>query len=219
LRIHKEGKGILLWSLLGLLLFHFFLIKHTNVSSFGYVFFSISSSLIYLWIVWFFRDPCVSPIIYEQGVISPADGKVIFVHEVYEDEFFKDKRIKISIFMSPFNVHINRSPVSGVIEYFKYYPGKHLVAWHPKSSKDNERTTVVVFGDNSKERILFRQIAGFMARRIKFYHKKGDRLNQGEECGFIKFGSRADVFLPINARVLVKPGDKVQGGTSVLADL
>ena len=99
MRIHKEGKGILLWSLLGLLLFHFFLIKHTNVSSFGYVFFSISSSLIYLWIVWFFRDPCVSPIIYEQGVISPADGKVIFVHEVYEDEFFKDKRIKISIFL------------------------------------------------------------------------------------------------------------------------
>src|SRR5690606_23208551 len=148
----------------------------------------------------------------------PADGKVVVIEEAEETEYFKDKRIQVSIFMSPINVHINRNPLSGVVSFFKYHPGKFLVAWHPKSSTDNERTTVVVRNRNNVE-VLFRQIAGALARRIVWYVKENDAVEQGEEFGFIKFGSRVDLFLPLGTKVNVNIGDKVVGGKTVIAEL
>jgi len=139
------------------------------------------------------------------------------VEETFENEYFQDRRIQISIFMSPFNVHINRNPIAGVIQYFKYHPGKFLVAWHPKSSTENERTTIVTKTINNKE-ILFRQIAGALAKRIKWYVKPGQSVKQGTEFGFIKFGSRVDVFLPLDAKINVKIGEKSVGGKTVLAE-
>ena len=151
-------------------------------------------------------------------MLAPADGKVVVIEEAEEKEYFHERRLQISIFMSPINVHVNRSPVAGVVKYFKYHAGKYLVAWHPKSSSDNERTTVVVEIPDGPE-VLFRQIAGAMARRIKWYINEGDRVQQGAEFGFIKFGSRVDVFLPLGAEVKVSVGDKTKGGRTVLAEL
>jgi phosphatidylserine decarboxylase len=140
---------------------------------------------------------------------------VVVIEETYEPEYFQDKRLQVSIFMSPINVHVNRNPVSGEIKYMKYHPGKYLVAWHPKSSTENERTTVVIGNDNGD--ILLRQIAGAMARRIRYYIKEGDVVKQNDEFGFIRFGSRVDVFLPVGTKVDVKIGDNVKGGVTVLA--
>ena len=138
------------------------------------------------------------------------------IEETEETEYFNDRRLQVSIFMSPVNVHVNRNPISGIVSYFKYHPGKFLVAWHPKSSTENERTTVVVKKDNGVE-VLFRQIAGALARRIVWYVKEEDNVQQGEEFGFIKFGSRVDVFLPIGTKVTVNIGEKVIGGKTVIA--
>ena len=153
----------------------------------------------------------------EQRIIAPADGKVVVIEETFEPEYFKDKRLQVSIFMSPLNVHVNRNPISGVVKYMKYHPGKYLVAWHPKSSTENERTTLVIA--NEKTELLMRQIAGALARRICFYVKEGDPVKQNEEFGFIRFGSRVDVFFPLGTKVDVKIGDIVQGGMTVLAHL
>jgi len=154
----------------------------------------------------------------ENLVICPADGKVVVIEETTETEYLKDKRIQVSIFMSPLNVHINWYPISGVVKYFKYHKGKYLVAWHPKSSTDNERTTVVV--ENSKGvSVLFRQIAGAVARRIICYSKPGTEVSQSTEFGFIKFGSRVDVFLPLGSEIKVNINDKVVGSKTVLAVL
>ena len=150
--------------------------------------------------------------------MAPADGKVVVIEEVEETEYFKDKRIQVSIFMSPFNVHINRNPISGIVKYAKYHAGLYLVAWHPKSSTENERTTVVYEKANGMQ-ILMRQIAGALARRIVYYVKEGDSVVQGNEMGFIKFGSRVDLFLPIGTKIDVKLNDVVKGGKSTIATL
>lgn len=164
----------------------------------------------------FFRNPKRHTTVHPNHVIAPADGKVVVIERTLESEFFNDERIQVSIFMSPINVHVNRFPVSGIVKYFKYHPGKYLVAWHPKSSTENERTTTVVETEAGTP-VLFRQIAGALAKRIKWYVKEGMPATQGSEFGFIKFGSRVDIFLPVNAKVTVKIGEKTRGGETVIA--
>ena len=166
----------------------------------------------------FFRNPKRNLKISEDHVVSPVDGKVVVIEEVFEKEFFNEKRLQVSVFMSPINVHVTRYPVAGEVVFSKYHPGKFLVAWHPKSSEENERTTVVV---SSKKfgNVLHRQIAGALARRIVNYAKKGQQVTQGSDSGFIKFGSRVDVFLPVGTKLDVKLNDVVKGGTSILASI
>jgi len=178
----------------------------------------ILSFFLFLTILQFFRSPSITINEDETQVLCPADGKVVVIEETEEAEYLKDKRIQISVFMSPVNVHVNRNPIAGVVKYFKYHKGKYLVAWHPKSSTENERTTIVI--ENSKgAAVLFRQIAGAMARRIVWYVKEGDVVAQGQQFGFIKFGSRVDVFLPLGSNLKVDIGDMVKGGQTVLAEL
>ena len=164
----------------------------------------------------FFRNPKITVNKNENHILSAVDGKVVMIKEVFEPEFFKEKKLQVSIFMSPLNVHVTRYPISGDIIFSKYHPGAYLVAWHPKSSTKNERTTIVlknkVFG-----KILYRQIAGALARRIVNYAKVGDLAEQGKDAGFIKFGSRVDLFLPIGTKVNVKLNQKVKGGITVIA--
>ncbi len=174
--------------------------------------------VLYILIVRFFRNPTRLSDKTENGVVSPCDGKVVVIEEVEETEYFKDKRIQISIFMSPLNVHVNRNPVSGIFSYFKYHPGKYLVAWHPKSSTENERTTSVIKTESGVE-VLFRQIAGAVARRIRWYMKPGEKAGQGEEMGFIKFGSRVDVYVPIGTEIKVELDQKVSAAETLLAVL
>ena len=168
-------------------------------------------------ILQFFRNPSRPPLALSDAVIAPVDGKVVIIEEVEEPEYFKGKRLQVSIFMSPLNVHVTRYPVSGKVVFSKYHPGKYLVAWHPKSSTLNERTTIVVnnpvFGD-----VLYRQIAGAVARRIVNYAKVDDEAVQGADAGFIKFGSRVDIFLPLNTVVQVQIGQKVKGGVTLISD-
>ncbi len=171
--------------------------------------------LLWFWVIWFFRLPARNHIHGEDKIMAPADGKVVVIEETFEPEYFKDKRLQVSIFMSPLNVHVNRNPISGIVKYMKYHPGKYLVAWHPKSSTENERTTVVI--GNDKGEILMRQIAGALARRICYYVKEGDVVKQNDEFGFIRFGSRVDVFLPVGTKVNVKIGDVVQSGMTIIA--
>lgn len=178
----------------------------------------LTSVIFYLIILQFFRNPSVTIEKNEKNILAPADGKVVVIEETTEEEYLKDRRIQISIFMSPFNVHVNRMPAGGIISFFKYHPGKYLVAWHPKSSSENERTSVAVKMTSGAE-ILFRQIAGALARRICWYIREGSRLEQGQEFGFIKFGSRVDIFLPLNAAVQVKNGQKTTGGKTVIATI
>jgi phosphatidylserine decarboxylase len=151
-------------------------------------------------------------------VICPADGKVVVIEEADETEYLKDRRIQLSVFMSPVNVHINRNPIAGVVKYFKYHPGKYLVAWHPKSSTENERTTIVT-ENSAGVPVLFRQIAGALARRIVWYVKEGDVVEQGQQFGFIKFGSRVDLFLPLGSTIKVGLNEVVKGGRTILAEL
>ena len=178
------------------------------------------SVILYMLLLNFFRSPKIEITLNPNHVLAPADGKVVAIEDVNETEYFNPEysgRRQISIFMSPLNVHINRNPVSGTIKYFKYHPGKYLVAWHPKSSTKNERTTVVYETEN-KQQILVRQIAGAVARRISCYVKEGDSVKQGDELGFIKFGSRVDVLLPLDAKLNIKIGDKTVGGETVIAE-
>lgn len=179
----------------------------------------IAISILFLIIILqFFRNPSITPTLGENLVVSPADGKVVVIEEVEADEFFTGKRLQVSVFMSPFNVHVNRNPISGIVRYFKYHPGKYLVAWHPKSSTENERTCVVI-ETTSKKQVLFKQIAGALAKRIVWYVKEGQAVNQTAEMGFIKFGSRVDLLLPLDAKVKVSLNQKVKGGETVLAEL
>jgi len=166
-------------------------------------------------IIQFFRIPARTCVFTDNDIICPADGKVVVIEEVLETEYFNDKRIQISIFMSPMNVHANYNPISGIVKYVKYHAGLFLVAWHPKSSTDNERTTMVIEHSSGKE-VLFRQVAGAVARRICYYIQPEQKAITGEEFGFIKFGSRIDVFLPLDCQINVKIGDKVQGKLSKL---
>jgi phosphatidylserine decarboxylase len=178
----------------------------------------VLSFLLFVIILQFFRSPRFPVTTHNQHVICPADGKVVVIEEVEETEFLKDKRIQVSVFMSPINVHVNRNPIAGVVKYFKYHPGKYLVAWHPKSSTENERTTIAIENPEGVT-VLFRQIAGALARRIVWYVKEGQAVEQGEQFGFIKFGSRVDIFLPIGTQINVNLGDKVKGGRTILAEL
>lgn len=178
----------------------------------------ILSFVLFVIIVQFFRNPHFDISQDDKVVLCPADGKVVVIEETTETEFLKDKRIQVSVFMSPVNVHVNRHPISGVIKYFKYHPGKYLVAWHPKSSTENERTTVVT-ENKAGTQVLFRQIAGALARRIVWYVKEGDKVEQGDQFGFIKFGSRVDLFLPLGSKINVEIGEVVKGGQTVLAEL
>ena len=174
--------------------------------------------IFYLLILQFFRNPRRNTVLNDTTIIAPVDGKVVVIEEVFEKEYFKDKRIQISIFMSPLNVHVTRYPISGNIIFSKYHPGKYLVAWHPKASEENERTTIVI-DNNVIGKILYRQIAGAVARRIVNYAKTNNQVIQGEDAGFIKFGSRVDLFLPLNTKINVKLNDKVKGGEQVIATL
>ena len=176
------------------------------------------SVLLFLVVLQFFRNPVITTAAEAHQVIAPADGKVVVIEEAVDHEVLGGPALQVSIFMSPFNVHVNRSPVQGQVEYFKYHPGKYLVAWHPKSSTENERTTLAI-RTPAGARVMLRQIAGALARRIVCYARPGDALAQGQEFGFIKFGSRVDVFLPLNAKVLVQLGQTTQGGQTVLAEL
>ncbi|POY37189.1 phosphatidylserine decarboxylase family protein [Solitalea longa] len=181
-----------------------------------YIAYALSAVLL-ITILQFFREPSITINKNENFVLSPADGKVVVIEEVEENEYFNDRRIQVSVFMSPVNVHVNRNPVGGLVKYAKYHPGLYLVAWHPKSSTENERTTIVI-EQKPKVEVLFRQIAGALARRIVFYVKAGDKVGQGEEMGFIKFGSRVDVFLPIGTKINVELNQVVKGGRTVLAE-
>lgn len=215
--IHREGRT-LLFVLLIILFGLNWAIAHFFPEAIALQNISIGISIgFYLLILQFFRIPVFEVKKNTNQVLAPADGKVVVIEETDEPEYLKSRRKQISIFMSPVNVHVNRMPVSGVISYFKYHPGKYLVAWHPKSSTENERTTIATKMDNGSE-ILFRQIAGALARRIKWYVKEGQKLEQGNEFGFIKFGSRVDIFLPLNARVKVNIGEVTRGGKTVIAE-
>ena len=178
----------------------------------------ILSFALFLIILQFFRSPAIKVTQNDDHVICPADGKVVVIEETEETEFLKEKRIQVSVFMSPINVHINRNPISGIVKYYEYHPGKFLFAWNPKSSTENERTTIVI-ENKSGVSVLFRQIAGALARRIVCYSKEGQESIQGEEFGFIKFGSRVDLFLPLGTDIKVGLGDTVKGGITVLAHL
>lgn len=169
-------------------------------------------------ILQFFRNPKRLTVLDDNRVLSPVDGKVVVIEEVFESEFFKDKRLQVSVFMSPINVHVTRHPIGGTVVFSKYHPGKYLVAWHPKASEENERTTVVV-ENNTYGQILYRQIAGALAKRIVNYCKINDVVTQGADSGFIKFGSRVDLFLPINTTLKVTLNQKVRGGESIIAEL
>lgn len=178
----------------------------------------VISILLFFLVVQFFRNPKRNTIANDVHVLAPVDGKVVVIEEVFESEYFKDERLMISVFMSPINVHVTRYPVSGKVKYSKYHPGKYLVAWHPKASEENERTTVVVENKKAGE-VLYRQIAGALAKRIVNYAKVGDDVIQGTDSGFIKFGSRVDVFLPLGTDINVKLNQKVKGGLTVLAEI
>jgi phosphatidylserine decarboxylase len=173
---------------------------------------------LFILVLQFFRNP-VRKIeeFNDKLVYAPADGKVVVIEETTESEYFHDRRVQISIFMSPINVHVNRNPISGVIKYFRYHEGKYLVAWHPKASTENERTTTVI--DSGRHQILFRQVAGALAKRIIAYVKEGDMVKQGNDMGFIKFGSRVDVYLPLDAEILVNIDQKAFGNQTVIAKL
>ena len=216
MKFHKEGIPSLILTLgvialLNGLSFYFFP-DYPLVKWFVY----LLSAFLLITILQFFRNPNRNLVIDDNKIIAPADGKVVVIEEVVETEYFNDKRRQISIFMSPINVHINRYPISGRVKFYKYHPGLFLVAWHPKSSTDNERTTVVVEHSNKQE-LLFRQIAGALARRIVCYSKENDAAKQGSEFGFIKFGSRVDLFLPLSCKVHVQLNEVTVGGETVLA--
>ena len=217
MKIHKEGRTILFILSISLFALNwalYFVAPSRPIQSIA-----VGASVIfYILILQFFREPVFDVVKNEKQVIAPADGKVVVIEETDETEYLKSRRIQISIFMSPVNVHVNRMPVGGSIRYYQYHPGKYLVAWHPKSSTENERTTVVAKMKNGTE-VLFRQIAGALARRIKCYVKEGQTLEQGQEFGFIKFGSRVDVFLPLDATIRIKIGQATTGGKTVLAEL
>jgi phosphatidylserine decarboxylase len=216
MRIHKEGIIIILVFFLVISSFNlliYWAVRNTWLQSL-----LIIASIGFLFmVVWFFRNPDRSVIPDNSRVLSAADGKVVVIEEVMENEYLKDKRIQVSIFMSPLNVHANRYPISGLVTYYRYHPGKYLVAWHPKSSELNERSTIVI-KDNNGKMILVRQIAGAVARRIVSYTCEGQQVIQGDELGFIKFGSRVDMFFPLGTKINVKIGDVVTGNRTVIAE-
>ncbi|MBK8557280.1 MAG: phosphatidylserine decarboxylase family protein [Lewinellaceae bacterium] len=214
--IHKEGRGMLLT--LGLTLILLNAAAWYRLPAIAFWLIVLASVVVYALVLQFFRNPVRKlPAADNNLVYAPADGKICVIEQVMENEFFHEKRLQVSIFMSPLNVHVNRNPLSGKIAFFRYHPGKFLVAWHPKSSEENERTTVVY--DTGTVKILMRQIAGAVARRIRWYVHEGQDVVQGDDMGFIKFGSRVDLFLPLDAKVEVKMDEMVKGNKTVIARL
>lgn len=217
LRIHKEGTATLLLMAVILIIINGMLMMLLPIPVWMLVALIILTISFYLFLISFFRNPKRNTIINANEIIAPADGKVVVIEETMEMEFFNAPRRQLSIFMSPANVHVNRNPISGEVKYVKHHHGKFLVAWHPKSSTDNERTTVVIAND--KIELLMRQIAGILARRIVNYLNVQDTVHQGEEFGFIKFGSRVDLFLPLDAKIKVQLNQDVRGGETVIASI
>lgn len=213
--LHKEGKKIIGFSFL------FFVVS--NLLAFIFIapifpYLLILTTVLLALVLQFFRNPTRKIAVMDNNIVySPADGKVVVIERTKESEYFGDDRIQVSVFMSPLNVHVNRNPVGGIVKFFRYHAGLYLVAWHPKASTDNERTTTVI--DTGKAEILFRQIAGAVARRIVAYVKEGQQVTQGEDMGFIKFGSRVDIFLPLDAKIEVHIDQVVKGNQTVLARL
>jgi len=214
---HKEGHKIILFT--GIFLIAVNTMTYLFINTYWVKFSILAISIvIFLLILQFFRNPKRLIQMNNVEVLAPVDGKVVVIEEVFEKEYFKDKRLQLSIFMSPINVHVTRYPIGGTVKYSKYHPGKFLVAWHPKSSEENERTTVVVENPAIGE-VLYRQVAGALAKRIVNYAQEGQEVLQGSDSGFIKFGSRVDVFLPLNTNITVKLNDTVIGGKSVIANI
>lgn len=216
LHFHKEGYRIILITFVFVLAGIF--LSEEYIGSFWLLKSVQVVLLIFLaLILQFFRNPKRKTAVNDQHIIAPVDGKVVVIEEVEETEYFKDKRLQVSIFMSPLNVHVTRYALGGEVTYSKYHPGKYLVAWHPKASTDNERTTIVVKNATFGE-VLYRQIAGALAKRIVNYAKEGEQVVQGTDAGFIKFGSRVDVYLPLGTKLNVALGDTVKGGVQVIAE-
>ncbi len=217
MRIHKEGTTIIILGIISALIISSLLFFY-----FGIEVWTVLLSLIpigfSIFFISFFRNPVRVQNGDDYKISAPADGEIVIIQEVEEGEYFKEKVLQISVFMTFFNVHVNWIPISGIISYFKYHPGNYVAAWHPKSSVKNERTTVVIKNKDGVE-ILCRQIAGLFARRVVCYAEKGKEVKSGEELGFIKFGSRADVFIPLGSKVCVKMGDKVVGSETIIAEL
>jgi phosphatidylserine decarboxylase len=216
--IHKEGYKTIALTTAFIFVLNYIVVRyfHNNqIVIFGSYALSV---FLFITVLQFFRSPNRKPDLNEQHILSPADGKVVVIEEVEEKEYFKGKRLQVSIFMSPKNVHINWTPISGLVKYVKYHPGLHLVAWHPKASSDNEMTTLVIQSPVNNTEILIRQIAGALARRIKYYLKEGETVAQGKQLGFIKFGSRVDLLLPLDVKLNVTLGQKVKGSKTVIAE-
>ena len=219
MKIHKEGYATIIITFITLTVINFFA-DYFLAEDHQYIqlIILIFSLLFLIIILQFFRNPERKITIIEKCIFAPADGKVVVIEETEETEILKEKRLQVSIFMSQINVHVNRYPVSGEVTYAKYHPGLYLVAWHPKSSMENERTTIVI-QTSTRVKILLRQIAGALARRIVCYPHEGWIVRQGDEMGFIKFGSRVDLFLPLNSTIKVKLHQKVIGGETIIAEL
>ena len=215
--LHREGTKILLTLLTFLVLINTALILNSNSFLWYHLTALVLSLLFFLLFAQFFRVPKRSINGNENELICPADGKVVVIEETEEGEYFKDKRIQVSIFMSPLNVHVQWAPLTGLVRYAKYHAGLFLVAWDPKSSTENERTTLVI--EHKGTEVLFRQIAGAVARRIRYYIEEDQVVEKGEEVGFIKFGSRVDIFLPLGTEILVGLDQKVKGKETLLARL
>jgi phosphatidylserine decarboxylase len=217
MKLHREGNKIIIIAIILLAI-----VVVTDLLFVPWLYLQLAVlvpfAVLFFLVIWFFRIPSRPLPSNDNIVYAPADGKVVVIEKTTEPEYFKDERIQVSIFMSPLNVHQNVYPISGEVTYTKYHKGKYLVAWHPKSSTDNERCTVVVKSDTGKE-ILFRQIAGAVARRICTYTKPGDKAVKGEEFGFIKFGSRVDIFLPLDAKILCKMGDISENKITKIAEI
>ena len=217
MKLHKEGTKIIIYTVLLLSAINLAFFQFLDVPFLNYTLLSISVVLLVL-VLNFFRVPLRKVTINDKNILAPSDGKLVVIEQVLENEYLKEKCIQLSIFMSPLNVHKQWFPINGKVEYTKYHPGKYLVAWHPKSSTENERSTTVISSNNGTK-ILFRQIAGAVARRICNYANLGQTITQKDEAGFIKFGSRVDVFVPLNATIKVKIGDKIIGGQTILATI
>lgn len=218
MRIHKEGYFTII--IVFLILSVTIVVLHFLLRGYDILKYCIDGgfAILFILVIFFFRSPRRDMILSHEYILSPADGKVVVIEEVLETEYFNDMRLQISVFMSPLNVHCNRYPCAGIVRYYKYHPGSYIVAWRPKSSEENERTTVVI-ENNSKHLILIRQIAGAVARRIVCNAIEGKTVKQGEELGFIKFGSRLDILLPLNAEIKIQLEQTVRAGKTVLAEL
>ena len=212
---HREGHTIILIFLFAIIA-DILLLEYIFDDGFIKITLQTISIVILLLILQFFRNPVRNTIINQKHILSPVDGKIVTIEKVFEKEYFKEDRIQISIFMSPLNVHVTRYPMSGKVNYSKYHPGKYLVAWHPKSSEKNERTTIVLENKNFGE-ILYRQIAGAIARRIVNYAVVDQNVTQGKDAGFIKFGSRVDLFLPVGSNLNIQLGQHVIGGEDIIS--